>query len=228
MVRSMVGAAVDAVASSTPFLVLQVIGTIAFALSGVLAAAKARMDWLGAIVLALVVAIGGGTLRDMLLGQLPVSWLTDSWTVFVAMATAVVMLVVLRALPAASLEQSTSLLVADAVGLSTFVIIGTQVGLDAAIPAFFAVMLGVLTGVGGGVLRDVLTGNRPLVLVGQIYAVAGIVGGTLFAILVGMHVDALLAAWVSVIVAFTIRMVAVRRDWHLPKASVGGADATES
>lgn len=216
----MIRAVTDAVTSSTPFLLLAVIGTIGFALSGVLAAARARMDWLGAIVLALVVAIGGGTLRDLLLGQVPVSWLIDSWTVFVAMGTAIVMLVVLRILPSANLEGSTAFLVADAAGLSAFVIIGTQVGLDAGIGPFFAVMLGVLTGVGGGVLRDVLTGTRPLVLVGQIYAVAGIVGGTLFVVLIDLKVDALVGAWVSVVVAFTIRMIAVRRDWHLPKAAV--------
>lgn len=210
--------AVDAATASAPFLALEVIGTIAFAVSGVMAAARARMDWLGAVVLALVVAIGGGTLRDVLLGQLPVAWLERSWPVFVAVGTAIVMLVVLRIWPHAHLEASTPILIADAAGLSAFVVVGTQIGLDAQLTPFLAVMLGVLTGVGGGVIRDLLTGNKPVVLVGQIYAVAGIAGGAWFALLEGLGANTQVTVWSSVAIVFGIRLVAIRRDWHLPSA----------
>jgi uncharacterized membrane protein YeiH len=210
----------ESVTSSTPFLGLEVIGTIAFAVSGVMAAGRARMDWLGAIVLALAVAIGGGTLRDLLLGQVPVSWLERSWPVLVAMGTAVVLLVILRIWPVRNLESSTTLLVADAAGLSAFVIVGTQIGLDAGISPMFAVMLGVLSGVGGGVIRDVLTGNKPMVLVGQIYAVAGIAGGSLFVGLTALGVDKQVSIWTSVVLVLVIRLIAVRRNWQLPQAMV--------
>ncbi|MGB4325682.1 MAG: TRIC cation channel family protein [Candidatus Nanopelagicales bacterium] len=79
---------------STPFIVLAVVGTMAFSISGVMAAARAQMDWLGAVVLALAVAIGGGTIRDLLLGQLPVAWLERTWPVLLAIGTAVLMLII--------------------------------------------------------------------------------------------------------------------------------------
>ena len=203
---------------STPFLALEVLGTITFAVSGVMAAARASMDWLGALVLAIVVAVGGGTIRDLLLGHLPVSWLERPWPVVLAGATAVVLLAVLRWWPHLDPESSTPMLVADAVGLSAFVIVGTQIGLDSGLSPFLAVLLGVLTGVGGGVLRDVLTGTTPVVLVGQIYAVAGLAGGAWFALLATRGVDTQVCVWTSVAMVFVIRMVAIRRDWHLPRA----------
>jgi uncharacterized membrane protein YeiH len=210
--------ATDATATSA-FLALEVIGTAAFAMSGVMAAAKASMDWLGAMVLALVVAIGGGTIRDTLIGRLPVAWLVDTWPVWVALATAVVMLLLLRSRPALPIEDTRSYLIADAIGLASFVILGTQIGLQADLNPFMAVAVGTITGVGGGVIRDVLTGRKPIVLVGQIYALAGIIGGLLFAGLSTWGVDGQLAVWASVAVIISIRMVAIQRQWRLPQAA---------
>jgi uncharacterized membrane protein YeiH len=207
--------------TSTPFLILEIIGTIAFAVSGVMAAARAGMDWLGAIVLALAVAIGGGTLRDVLLGRLPVGWLEQIWPVLVAIGTAVAMLIVLRIWPRAHLEAFRPIQVADAAGLSAFVILGTEIGLRAGLTGFLAVMLGVLTGVGGGVIRDLLTGTRPAVLVGQIYAVAGLLGGAWFALLEHLHVNTQVSVWTSVAMILVVRLVAIQRNWNLPKALRG-------
>lgn len=206
------------VTESPLFIALEVIGTVAFAVSGVMAAGRARMDWLGAFVLAIVVAIGGGTIRDVLLGRLPVSWLEESWPVLVAAATAAVVIIALRFRPRTDPESWTLVTAADALGLSTFVILGTEVGLQSNLSPFLAVLLGVVTGVGGGVIRDVLTGTRPMVLVGQVYAVAGLIGGALFAALTEIGANTQLAVWLSVAVVFTVRMVAVRKDWNLPKA----------
>ena len=210
--------AMGASAASTAFFALEVIGTMAFAVSGVMAAARARMDWLGAVVLALAVAVGGGTLRDILLGRLPVAWLEQVWPLLVATGTAIVMLIILRVWPNAHFEATRPILVADAAGLSAFVIVGTQIGLAADLRAPLAVMVGVLTGVGGGVIRDVLTGRPPAVLVGQIYAVAGLVGASLFVLLEHAGVNAQVGVWTSVGVVFIIRMLALGFDWHLPKA----------
>ena len=202
---------------SAVFVALEVIGTAGFAISGVMAAARAGMDWLGALALAVVVAIGGGTIRDLLMGQLPVGWLLHAWPLTVAVLTAVVALVVLRLRPDADPMTWTPVSVADAIGLSTFVILGTEIGLQAGLNPVLAVALGTITGVGGGVIRDVLTGNRPMVLVGQIYALAGIAGGCLFAVLVEVGANTQLAVWLSVLVIIAIRMVSIRRGWNLPK-----------
>lgn len=206
-----------AVTTTPVFVAIEVIGTIAFAVSGAMAAGRARMDWLGAIVLAIVVAIGGGTLRDLLVGELPVSWLEHYWPVLVATATAVLVIIILRLRPDTDPENWTSVTVADALGLSTFVILGTEVGLQYDLAPFLAVILGVITGVGGGVIRDLLTGNRPMVLVGQVYAVAGLIGGALFAAMIEAGANVQVAVWLSIAAVFGVRMVAVYRDWHLPR-----------
>ena len=140
------------------------------------------------------------------------------WPVLVAGATAVVLLAVLRIWPDTDLTSSRPILVADAAGLSAFVIIGTQIGLEANLQPFMAVLLGVLTGVGGGVIRDILTGTKPEVLVGQIYAVAGVAGAVWFALLKGLGVGTQVCVWTAVAMVFIIRMIAIRRDWHLPRA----------
>ncbi len=208
------------VATESPaFITIAVIGTVGFAVSGVMAAARAGMDWLGAMVLAVVVAIGGGTIRDPLLGQLPVSWLQQVWPLLVAVATAVVTMVIVRLRPDADPTNWTSVYLADAAGLSAFTILGTEIGLRAGLNPLLAVLLGVITGVGGGVIRDVLTGNRPMVLVGQVYAVAGIAGGTLFAVLMWADASPQIAVWPSVMLIFVIRLLAIRGSWHLPKVA---------
>ena len=204
-------------ASSSIFLVIEVIGTVTFAISGVMAAARASMDWLGAIVLAVVVAIGGGTIRDVLIGRFPVSWIEDASPVLVAIGTAVIVIAILRLRPQADLVTCTPTLIADAAGLSAFVILGTDIALESGLNGFLAILLGTITGVGGGVLRDILTGNKPIVLVGQVYALAGIAGAALFVVLIELGVNPDLSVWLPMAVIFGIRMLSIRRDWHLPK-----------
>ena len=158
---------------------VEVIGTVAFAVSGVMAAARASMDWLGAVVLAVLVAIGGGTIRDVLIGHLPVNWIEHMWPVLVAMGSAAVVLIILRIRPKnEDLTNWTPM------------------------------------------LRDVLTGNKPVVLVGQIYAIAGIVGACFYVFLIWLGVGAALSIWLPMAVIFGIRALAIRRDWRLPKAAV--------
>ena len=218
----------DIVTDSAPFIVLEMIGTSAFAVSGVMAAARARMDWLGAIVLALAVAIGGGTIRDLLIGQVPVMWLERPWPVFVAIGTAVIMLAILRVRPFSIPANSRPLLIADALGLGAFVIVGTQIGLEASLSPFLAVLLGVLTGVGGGVIRDLLTASKPVVLTGQIYAVAGIVGGVWLVVLESLQVPTQVGVWSAVVIILAIRLISINRNWHLPKViRDNGEAATE-
>ncbi|MEI6498245.1 MAG: TRIC cation channel family protein, partial [Actinomycetota bacterium] len=166
--------------TSGALVVLTVIGTIAFAVSGVMAAAHSAMDWLGALVLAVVVAVGGGTMRDVLIGNLPVMWVDTKWPVVVALGTAVVGIVLLRIRPSLDPTEWRLYLAADAIGLGAFVVLGTRVALDDRASVFIAVLMGVVTGVGGGVIRDVVTGRRPMVLVGQIYAVAGCGGALVY------------------------------------------------
>jgi len=194
-----------------------VIGTIAFAVSGVLAAAEAAMDWLGALVLAVVVAIGGGTMRDVLIGNLPVTWVRGSDAVIVACATAVVGIAVLRRRPAISPRWRAVYVAADAVGLAAFVVLGASIALDHGTSSPIAVAMGVVTGVGGGVVRDVFTARRPMVLVGEIYAVAGLGGAVAHVVLDALGAPSAVAVWPPVVAIVAVRLVAVRGDWHLPR-----------
>ncbi|MGA1333199.1 MAG: trimeric intracellular cation channel family protein [Ilumatobacteraceae bacterium] len=202
---------------SDALLVVSVVGTIAFALSGVMAAAEAEMDWLGAVVLAAVAAIGGGTVRDVLLGETPVFWVEDEWPLIAALVTAAVAILALRIRPSADPRRSTLYVASDAVGLGAFVVVGTSVALDAGASYFVAAVMGVITGVGGGVLRDVLARRTPIVLVGEIYAVAGLLGAAVQLALREFGAAANLEIWLSLAIIVAVRAIAVRSSLNLPR-----------
>lgn len=204
--------------STGPFLAIAVVGTIAFTISGVLAAAEAEMDWLGAIVLGVTVAIGGGTIRDVLLGS-PVSWISEQWPVVLSITTAVLCLVALRLRPSLDLTRRTGFLLVDAVGLAAFVVLGASIAEEQRASAFVVVLMGVVTGVGGGIVRDVFAGRRPLVFVGEIYAVAGVLGALVFVALDAAGAPSGFVVWVPTATVIVVRVIAVRLDLHLPKAA---------
>ena len=199
------------------FLLVAIIGTIAFATSGVFAAAEAGIDWLGATVLAVVVAIGGGTIRDILIGNLPVTWVRDEWPVVVALVTVAVGLIALRLPFHIDPMNHSWYLASDAVGLGAFVVLGTSIALENGTSSFIAVFMGVVTGVGGGVIRDVFTDKTPMVFVGQIYAVAGLVGAIVHVMLRNNGATDVVQVWVPVLVVVVLRAIAIRFDVHLPR-----------
>ena len=198
------------------YLFVQGVGAVAFALSGVMAAARSQMDWLGGLVLAVIVAAGGGTIRDIIIGNLPVNWVTDPWPLAVAALTAVALTIFLRWRPIADIDNWGPVLVLDAVGLAVFVVLGAGVTLSAGGPWYVAIILGVVTGVGGGVIRDVLTAQRPVVLVGEIYALAGVAGAALYVFLIQYGLFPRFAIWPPIVLVIALRMLAIRGKWHLP------------
>ena len=159
------------------------------------------------------------------------AWLENYWPVVLSIATALIMIALFRVRPENDLERSRALLVADAAGLSAFVVLGTQIGIEADLAPVLAVMLGVLTGVGGGVIRDMLTGERPMVLTGPIYAMAGFAGACCFVAMNYLEINATLSTWTSVAVVFVVRMLAVRFNWTLPlvvpQSPTGAPDTSE-
>jgi uncharacterized membrane protein YeiH len=175
------------------------------------------MDWLGGVVLAAVAAIGGGTVRDLLLGTTPVFWVEDVWPLIVALGTAVVAIVALRVQPSADPRRTALYVASDAVGLGAFVVVGTSVALDAGTSYFIAAVMGVITGVGGGVLRDVLARRTPIVLVGEIYAVAGLLGAVAQLGLREAGAGTSLQIWLSLLIIVVVRALAVRFALHLPR-----------
>ena len=194
--------------------VLDMIGTVAFAASGAWVGVRKQMDLFGVMALGMVTAIGGGTLRDLLLGDLPPFCLQNEIYFWVPAMTALLVFVMHRHL--SHLMQP--LLYLDAVGLGTFVVIGTSKALLFETGPFGAVLMGVLTGTAGGVIRDVLANEVPLILRQEIYASACILGGVLLVILTRLEspeqINLLLVAG-SVIL---VRILAIRYNWSLPKA----------
>lgn len=199
------------------FLLLEVLGTVAFAVSGGAVAVRAGMDWLGVVVLAVIAAIGGGTLRDLLTGTLPVSWVIAPWPVLVAILTGLTVIVIGHRVPRVSLDSWTAVLVADAAGLAAFTVTGAVTTLSEGATNAVAVVLAVVTGTGGGVLRDVLARERPLILVGQIYALASIVGACVVVVLTNIGAADPVVRWSAVAVILALRLAAVRWRWSLPR-----------
>ena len=165
-------------------LFLEHFGVCVGAITGVLAAREKRVDLFGVLVLALVTAFGGGTLRDVLVGDLPVAWLRGPWLLLNVTSTALVTFIVARY----RRPPHRALLVADAFVLAVFAMIGTGKGLALGFSAPVCVLLGVVTGVAGGIMRDVLTGEVPLVFRREIhlYATAALSGSALCVVLAGM------------------------------------------
>ena len=203
-------------------LILELIGTVAFAVSGAMIALRKGMDIFGVCMLGLTTACGGGVLRDVLLGVLPPVMFREPVFALAAVAASVIMFlpVVRRALARRELVYEKVLLLADAAGLGIF----TAMGVSATVAAgyggnlFFSVFLGSITGVGGGVLRDVLAGSPPYIFVKHIYALAAIFGALLCALL-WLPLGQRGAMLVCVAAVLVIRLMAAHFRWSLPKAS---------
>jgi uncharacterized membrane protein YeiH len=199
--------------------VLNLLGVAVFAVSGALAAGRKRLDLLGVVVIAVVTAIGGGTLRDLLLDRHPIFWIreTEHLLVIVVAALATVVYVRFRRPP------ERSLLIADALGLSVFTVSGTQLALAAGLSGPPAVIMGVITGVAGGMMRDVLTAEIPLVLRrGYLYATASIIGATLFLLLEYLGVPRPVPTLAGVASVALVRFASILWGLHLPVFSVHG------
>ncbi|QBF83888.1 trimeric intracellular cation channel family protein [Shewanella maritima] len=185
-------------------------GTAVFALSGALAAGKHRMDPFGVIVLAAVTAVGGGTIRDAIIGATPVFWITDPNYIAVILATVVACLIFIRKPYKLS---NKSLPIADAFGLALFTVIGAEKALSLELSGMAAVVVGLITGVGGGIIRDVLCRQVPMVLRTEVYATASIVGGISYTISLQAGMGSMTALSLAMLSTLIIRLSAIH--WHL-------------
>lgn len=185
-------------------------GTAIFAISGVLLAGRLKMDPFGVIVLASVTAIGGGSIRDMMLGSTPVFWIIDTnylWVIFLTCLATLLLVRQPKQLPWYILP------VCDAIGLAVFVGIGVEKTLRLQDSMMIAVIMGVLTGCGGGIIRDILAREIPMVLRSEIYAIACIAGGVVHTSSLYFGVNTQSAFLFGVMTTLTIRLAAIR--WHL-------------
>lgn len=213
--------------------ILEMIGTVAFAISGVMVAKERKMDIFGAIVLGCATAVGGGMIRDLILGQIPPAMFTKPIYVLVSFVTCVIDFVFERSRmdkqilhrPERHLVSSAFVLnAADSVGLAAFVVVGCRTAFNAGYGdhLFLVSFVGVLTGIGGGILRDIFAGQMPLIMRKRVYGIAAILGAvvycgmSLLARPAGAFGSPMIAAAASMLVTVLIRALAIYYRWNLP------------
>jgi uncharacterized membrane protein YeiH len=198
---------------------LDLIGVAVFAISGALAAGRKQLDLLGVIVLGLVTAVGGGTIRDVLLNRHPIFWLADPAYVIVIVASALLTVAYVRWRP----PPAATLLYADAVGLAMFSVSGAQIAERAGLPAVAGIVLGTITGSAGGAVRDVLSAEIPLVLRrGNLYASAAILGTSVYFLLVTAGAPRAVATWTGMGIVAAVRLASIAWGLQLPVFALEG------
>lgn len=209
------------------------IGTIAFASSGAMVAIKKQLDLLGVVVLGVTTAVGGGMLRDILIGNIPPGLFINPVYVLVAFLTVILLFTIVRLnqkiLDSHSIETYEKVMnIFDAVGLGAFTVVGIDTAIDAGYQEynFLVIFLGVLTGVGGGLLRDIMAGQTPYILRKHVYACASLAGAAAYAYLLRVtHSGA--AIILSALLVVLIRLLATHYCWNLPTATKKRKDETQ-
>jgi len=205
------------------FLVLELVGTVSFAVSGATVAISKKADLFGVVFLGSITAIGGGITRDILLGHFPPRAFVNALYLSVAALSSVIVFVLARifkekyTMREHIFESVNNIF--DALGLGIFTVTGINAALSSSTQsnAFFAIFLGMTTGIGGGILRDLLSASVPSVLKKHIYALASLAGGCVYYILISSNVPQTLSAFVCVACVFIIRILATVFKWNLPK-----------
>jgi uncharacterized membrane protein YeiH len=191
---------------------LNYFGIVVFAVSGALAAARARMDVVGFAMLGVVTGIGGGSLRDLLLGRLPVFWIEQPQYIVLCVVASLVTFVSVPIIA----SRLRLLLWADAVGLAVFAVLGAQTALAVDAPLIIAALLGVVSATFGGIIRDIICRETPLILLKEIYATAALVGALLYVCLIELEVGAIAAMLAGCGVTFAVRGLALVYSLSLP------------
>lgn len=204
------------------FFPIEIIGTVAFASSGAMVAVRKKLDLFGIIVLGVITAVGGGMLRDLMIGTIPPNMFRNPVYVFTAFLTVLILFLLFRLWPfllcrryMENYEKIMNIL--DAIGLGAFTVIGVNTGVEAGYGEyhFLIIFLGVITGIGGGILRDIMAGETPFVLKKHIYACASIAGACLYVLLLQFtHPD--YAMLLSALLVIAIRILESHYRWDLP------------
>jgi len=206
------------------FEILEIVGTFSFAVSGAMVAVRKRVDLFGVMVLGIITALGGGLLRDVMLGQIPPAMFLNGKFVLMALFTSLFVFFIARAFKDKYLSRENLIEqinnVFDALGLGAFAVIGAQVAINAGYQdnMLLVVCMGMITGIGGGLIRDLMVMEIPFVLRRRVYAVAAITGAILYALLNRTLIPEWVCVFASVLWVFGMRMLATKYKWNLPKA----------
>jgi uncharacterized membrane protein YeiH len=203
--------------------IIDLAGTFTFAISGIRLASRKQIDWFGAYIIGLVTAIGGGTARDLLLGVTPF-WMLDSKYF---LATAVALLVTLL-FKEKLLRWKNTLFLFDAIGLGLFTIVGISKSIEAGLPPWVCIVMGTITGSLGGVVRDVLLNEVPLLLRKDIYALACVAGGVIYFACIYFRISVSVTEMIAASLIIFIRIIALKFHIHLPVLNAMKTDTGEN
>ncbi len=190
-------------------LIFSALATVAFAVTGVMAAWAKSMDLFGAVILAVVTSVGGGTIRDILLGIDPVFWISDPTLFYIALVAGLASFPIIRRIGEI---RERWLAYIDACGLALFTIVGVSIAESVGAAAPIAIIMGMITGCGGGILRDVLADRVPYVFSSEIYATASLAGGAVF-YLMPLRPGSYVVGFLAVLI---LRLLAIHKGWGLP------------
>ncbi|MAU14392.1 MAG: hypothetical protein CMH46_02495 [Muricauda sp.] len=191
---------------------IDILGTVAFAISGVLVAMEKRLDMFGVLIIAFVTAIGGGTLRDLLIGNTPVGWMQDLTyvvTIFISVVFAIIFVNKLKYL-------RKSLFLFDTIGIGLYTMVGVEKGLEAELLPIMCIFLGTMTACFGGVTRDILCNEIPVIFRKEIYATACLLGGASYFLFTQFPIKDSYAYVAAILVVIVLRLIAVKFDVRLP------------
>ena len=194
------------------FQLLDIIGTMAFAMSGALTAMNKKMDPFGVFIIAFVTAVGGGTLRDVLIGRTPVGWMLDLKYAYVIIAAFILSIIFRKKFD----RLRTSLFLFDTIGLGVFTLIGLEKGINIGLHPVICIALGTMTACFGGVIRDILCTEIPVIFRREIYATICILGGIVFFLLRKLNLDTDILYLATSLVIIIVRLMAVKYKWYLP------------
>ncbi|WP_035336699.1 trimeric intracellular cation channel family protein [Dokdonia sp. PRO95] len=192
--------------------IIDILGTISFAISGALTAMRKKMDVFGILIIALVTSVGGGTLRDILIGKTPVSWMLNMTFVYVIFAATIVAIIFRSQLK----YVRRSLFLFDTIGIALYTMAGVQIASAAGLHPVICVVLGTISACFGGVLRDILCNEIPVIFHKEIYATVCILGGSIYLSLETYGMPKVYAMLVAGSITILIRTLAVVRKWSLP------------
>jgi len=191
--------------------IIEFLGTIAFAISGIRLASAKHFDWFGAIVIGFVTAVGGGTLRDLLL-DVPIFWMQASRYIWCTLFAFIVVLCFRKFL----VHLNNTIFWFDCIGLGLFVVVGYEKAMALDYPVWVCVSMATITGIVGGIIRDILINEIPIIFTQELYAVACILGGILFSILNYLHVDLVVTEIATAVFVVVIRILATKYHLKLP------------
>ncbi|AXO79904.1 trimeric intracellular cation channel family protein [Olleya aquimaris] len=194
------------------FYILDILGTIAFAISGVLVALNKRMDAFGILIIAFVTAVGGGTLRDVLIGETPVSWMKDMTFIYVVILSTIFAVIFRTKID----YLRTSLLLFDTIGIGLYTVVGVEKGISAELHPIICVFLGTMSACFGGVIRDILCNEIPVIFRKEVYATACILGGVTYFLVIKLPIASNFVFIIAGAVVITVRLIAVRFKISLP------------